>query len=180
MNKTQRLLEDVIFPYHPEFRMAAVRRFALRSPHLISIERSVEEAMAAAGGYEFIDGDHCDFPDGTDCKTASVRSRPRLEGSQSHVGEISNIMTAGGGEKKSALRCVIYCAPQDRLDYYFIPKSYWEERITVHPSSGVGKLVFSYHRGDDCIHSLEPFRVRDFEELAQSPRRRFAHWRRAA
>ena len=181
MNKTEKLFEDVIFPHHPEFRRSlSMRRFAIRSPGMFKIEHLVEQTMAIVGGYEFIDGDHCDFTDGTDCKTASIWPRARYENSQSHPGEISGLVTAGGGEKLSALRCVVYCAPQNRLDYYFIPKSYWEDRVTIHPSSGVGKLKFSYHRGDDCVHSLEPFRVSSFQELATSPRRRFAHWRRAA
>ena len=177
MNKTQRLLEECIFPYHPEFkRSLSMRRFATRSSGLLYIEGIVEQTMAIVGGYKFIDGAHCDFSDGTDCKTASIRQKPSREGSQSHRGEISNVVTAGGGEKSGALRCIVYCAPRDRLDYYLLPKTFWEWEITVHPSSSIGKIQFSYHRGHDWVNKFEPFRLTSFEELARAPHNLHNRW----
>jgi hypothetical protein len=147
-----------------------MRQFALRSPNAIRIEHLVEQTMGIVGGYEFIDGDHCDYPDGTDCKTASIRIKPRVENSMSHMGEISGVETAGGGQKMGGLRCVIYCAPRSELKYYFLPKSFWSDWITVHPSSGIGKLCFSYHRGRDWIERFEPYKLESFTQLSRAPR----------
>lgn len=177
MNKSIRLLEDCVFPYHPEFkRSSSMRKFAAGYPELFNLEGLVERTMAILGDYEFIDSAHCDFPDGTDCKTASIRQRPQKEGSQSHLGEISNVETAGGGQKRGALRCVVYCAPRDRLDYYLLPKGFWSEIITYHPSSSIGKVMFSYHKGLDQIRKFEPFRLSSFKELACAPHNLHNRW----
>jgi hypothetical protein len=169
MSKKLLLLQDIVCNYHPRFYNDSKRKkWALESPEDFNVERLVEQSFAAVGGYKFIDADHCDFEDGTDSKTASIRLNPKIEGGNTHTGEISGVTTAGGSLKIGALRTVIYNPHTNSLMYYFLPKSLWENNITYHPTSGIGKIVYSYHRPTDYIAKFSGYQCRSFEELAKA------------
>ena len=168
MSKSLVLMRDVICIYHPDFRRSRdLQSYGLRQPHIFNVERLVEESLAAVGPYKFIDGEHCDFDDGTDSKTASIRVNPVRVGGNSHTGEISNVETAGGGRKMGALRCTIYNPHQDNLKFYFLPRDMWSQNITIHPTSWIGKIMYTYHRPSDYINKLEGYQCSSFEELAR-------------
>jgi hypothetical protein len=135
---------------------------------MYNIEYLVEQSLAHVGGYEFIDAHHADYPDGSDCKTASIRENPLKPGHRSYGGEISGVETAGGGRKQGALRCIIYNPHKDNLKFYFLPKSWWERNITLHPSSGVGKITYTYHEPYDHIVKFHGYECANFEELARA------------
>lgn len=169
MSKAQVLMRDVITEYHPEFRRSQdLRRYGQENPTIFNVERLIEESLAAVGSYRFIDAAHADFDDGTDSKTASIRVNPSAPGRNTHIGEISNVETAGGGQKAGALRCIIYNPHQDGLRYYFLPKSHWQHWITLHPSSGIGKIKYTYNRVRDEIPKFLGFECGSFEELARA------------
>jgi hypothetical protein len=44
----------------------------------------------------------------------------------------------------------------------------WSQNITIHPSSGVGKVVYSYNRIHDEIIKFDGYRLNTFEELARA------------
>lgn len=167
MSKNLVLIRDVINLYHPEFVSSrSLRNYALKNPEIFKVERLVEECLAHVGPYKFIDGEHMDYDDFSDSKTASISPNPTKKGGISHRGEISGVETAGGGRKAGALRCTIYNPHKNDLKYYFLPKSMWAKHITIHPSSGVGKIIFSYNSEYDGIPTFQGFECRDFRELA--------------
>jgi hypothetical protein len=169
MSKSLVLMRDVICQYHPRFRNSQdLREYGMEDPEMFNVERLVEESLAEVGTYDFIDGVHADFTDGTDSKTASIRVNPMKPGTNSYGGEISGVETAGGGRKQGALRCVIYNPHKDNLKYYFLPKSWWERNITLHPSSGVGKITYTYHEPYDHIVKFHGYECANFEELAKA------------
>lgn len=169
MSKKLLLLQDIVCNYHPRFIKDSNRKqWALESPEDFNVERLVEQSFAAVGPYNFIDSAHCDFDDGTDSKTASIRLNPKTAGGNSHVGEISGVTTAGGSLKLGALRTIIYNPHINKLMYYFLPRDLWENNITYHPTSGVGKIVYSYHRPTDYIAKFDGYQCSSFEELAKA------------
>ena len=171
MSKSLVLMRDVICEYHPRFRKSAeIRRFGLECPDHFKVERLVEECLAALGPYEFVDGDHYDFSDFSDSKTASIRLNPVQPGRNTHIGEIAGVETAGGGQKAGSLRCTIYNPhkPGGELKFYFLPRSFWKNYITIHPSSGVGKIMYSYNRVHDDIVKFSGYECSSFKELARA------------
>jgi len=169
MSKSLVLMRDVITVYHPEFRKSRdLRSYGMKHPDIFNVERLIEESLAAVGPYKFIDGDHCDFTDGSDSKTASIRVNPSKPGRNTHIGEIAGVETAGGGRKEGALRCSIYNPHKDELRFYFLPKRMWSNHITLHPTSGIGKIVYSYNRVHDDIIKFQGYECSSFEDLARA------------
>jgi len=169
MSKNLVLMRDVITVYHPEFRKSRdLRSYGMKHSDIFNVERLIEESLAAVGPYKFIDGDHCDFTDGSDSKTASIRVNPSVPGRNTHVGEISGVETAGGGRKEGALRCTIYNPHKDELRFYFLPKRMWNNHITLHPTSGVGKIMYTYNRVHDDIIKFQGYECSSFEDLARA------------
>jgi hypothetical protein len=130
------------------------------------VTRLIEESLSALGGYEFIDADHSDYSDGSDSKTASIRARPKTSSGNTFCGEIAAVSSAAGVLKEGALRCTVYNPHLDILQYYYLPKSMWQNHITRHPTSGIGKIVFSWHKPTQSIKLLDDYRCGSFQELA--------------
>ncbi len=168
MSKSLVLMRDVISIYHPEFRKSkGLRAYGMKHPDIFNVERLIEESLAAVGPYKFIDGDHADFSDGTDSKTASIRINPRIPGGNSHEGVISGVQTAGGGRKAGALRCTVYNPHKDSLKFYFLPKSMWSKHITIN-SSRIGWVRYNYYKPYDHIAKFNGYECNSFEELARA------------
>ena len=167
MYKEFRLMKDIINIYHPEFSKSTdLQQYGLDNPQHFKVEHLIEECMAAVGPYTFINGSHQDFSDGTDCKTASISCNPTKLYGNSYRGEIGNVETSGGGQKIGDLRCIIYNPHKDELKFYYLPRSFWANNITIHPSSKIGKIVFTYHRPSNYISKLDAYRCTDFVQLA--------------
>jgi hypothetical protein len=171
MSKKLLLMRDIVCIYHPWFRKSASRRAdGLKCPDRFNVEFLVEESLAAVGPYTFVDGEHYDYSDFSDCKTASIRVNPATPGRNTHSGEISGVKTAGGGQKAGPLRCTIYNPhkPGGELKFYFLPLHFWSNYIVTHPSSGIGKIVYSYNRIRDDIIKFQGYECANFEELAKA------------
>ena len=162
VTKEYLIMRDIVCKYHPDYKGS---RKAIKNAHHYNVELLVEETMAHVGKYKFIDGDHCDFSDGSDSKTASIRfTANRTSGS----GEISNVISAGGESKKGALRVVIYNAITQSLMYYFLPKSAWNNlTINIHPTTNLGRLFFTYNLKEHVIKKFIGFECKDFATLAK-------------
>lgn len=174
MSKNLVLMRDLICKYHPEFsKTPALKRYGLKHSDIFNVERLAEECLAAVGGYTFTNGEHADFDDvtnqlgGTDCKTASIGINPMREGSACHKGAIHGVVTAAGGFKAGALRCIIYNPIKDRLDYYFLPYSVWTDMIYYHNVQGYGMIQFTYNSVHDDIVKLSGWECDSFEQLAK-------------
>jgi hypothetical protein len=167
MTKEFTLMRDVITTYHPRFKRSKdLRNFGLSSPHIFNVTHLIEEALSAVGGYKFVDSAHYDFDDGSDSKTASIRHQPKVNNGNSFMGEIAAVSSAAGALKEGALRCTIYNPHVDGLQFYYLPKSMWAKHITVHPTSGIGKIVFSWNKTKQSIKLFEDYRCGTFAELA--------------
>ena len=162
-------MRDMITKHHPEFAdNASLRKYAMKNPEIFNVERLVEQTLAELGHYDFVDGDHYDFSDYSDSKTASIRVNPRKPGGNSFGGEIAGVETAGGGRKRGALRCTVFNPHEDQLHYYFLPVKMWSRCITIHPTTQVGKILYSYYRPDNTIAKFEPYECESVTALAQA------------
>lgn len=167
MTKEYTLMRDVITVHHPRFKRSKdLRKFGLDQPHIFNVTRLIEESLAEIGGYEFIDSDHSDFSDGSDSKTASIRQQSRTASGKSFLGEIAAVSSAAGVLKEGALRCTIYNPHVSGLQYYYLPKCMWKNHITKHPTSGIGKILFSWNATKQSIKLLDDYRCGSFSELA--------------
>jgi hypothetical protein len=171
MCKNKTILEEIVLPVLTDmFPTQTSRKLALKHPNAYNVEHLVELAMSSLGDYKFIDGEHEDFTDGTDCKTASISRNPAKPGQNSYRLEISNIVGASGNEKSGDLRVVLYNPHKegkDRLEYYYVPKSVWIENVNRHPTTGVGRMFATYNIQKDYIPKLQECRVDTFEELSR-------------
>ncbi len=165
MCKRTVLIRDVVRKYHNYYRRnPEAVAMALRHPRRFNVEYLIEECFAHLGKYSYTDTAHCDYSDGSDSKTASIRTIPAA--GNSYRGEISGVSTSGGGLKQGSLRCVIYNPHTDSLMYYLLPKSWWSRNLTLHPTTGAGKIIFTYNKTKDTIPRFEQYRVSSFRRLA--------------
>lgn len=169
MSKEMIMMRDIICNYHPRFtRSKDVRKFGLESPNYFNVSALIEECLAEVGGYNFVDGEHYDFDDYSDSKTASIRIKSATKSDNTYFGEITAVSTAAGVLKSGALRCIIYNPHTENgsLKYYFLPKYFWKNIVTIHPTSKLGKIVYSYNRKLDHIKRFNGYECGSFEELA--------------
>ena len=105
-------MRDIVCKHHPAFKRSAdLRHYGIKHNDIFNIERLVEESLAAAGGYDFVDAEGYDFTDYSDSKTTSVNQKTY------HV-EVNGVET-----KIGALRITAYNPFKDSADYFFVPKS---------------------------------------------------------
>ena len=169
MNKETVLMQEVIVNYHPQFSdNIQLREIGMLRPEIFKVEMLIEECLAAWGPYDLVRGDHQDFSDGSDCKTASIRSEPVKSGRASHRGEISGVQTSAGVVKQGALRCVVYNPCENNILYFYLPKEFWTQNIDRHPTTGMGRIFFTYNRNTMVIPKLIQYQVNNFEELART------------
>lgn len=163
LSKEYLIMRDIICKYHPIYKG---NRRALKNPSHYNVERLVEETMALVGKrYKYIDAAHCDFSDGTDSKTSSIRYDRK---NNTCTGLIGNVVSPGGTKKKGALRLVIYNAFTKELMYYFIPKKAWSKmNISIHPTTKMGRLFYCYNRRTNSITKFEGYECKDFVDLAK-------------
>ena len=167
MSKNLVLMRDIICVHHPKFiKSKALRDIGMEDPDIFNVERLVEQCLAAVGPYDLIDAAHADFSDGSDSKTASIRVNPERPGCASHGGEITGVETSGGGRKAGALRCTIYNPHKDEVKFYFLPKSVWSQSVTIHPTSLVGKIKYTYNKYHDYIPKFQGYECSSFTDLA--------------
>lgn len=168
MCKTQTLYEQVIAPYNTTFGIPEIWNMVKKYPNILNIEHLVELTMAQSGNYEFIDAEHCDFSDGTECKTASISPNPVKKGRNTYRLEISNVVSPGGKMKSGDLRVIVYNPHREECLYYYIPnKHLWDCGINLHPTTGIGRIFATWNRVTNRIPKLDKFRVDSFEELAK-------------
>jgi hypothetical protein len=162
ITKEYLIMCDIVCKYHPDYKGS---RRAIKNAHHYNVERLVEETMAHVGKYKFIDSDHCDFSDGSDSKTASIRLSPT---GSSGIGTIGNVISAGGISKKGALRLVIYNSITQTLMYYFLPKKMWDKlKINVHPTTNFGRIFFTFSIKEGVIKKFVGYQCKDFAALAK-------------
>ena len=166
--KEELLLQECVYPHHKMFKNTEVRN------HLVKYEKTLanlaqklaEEAMAHAskGAYEWTDGDGEDYNDGSDQKTGTMKPVRPGGGGQ---GEIAGLSTEAGHAKNGAIRAIIHNQYQERLDYFYFPKSLWYGQSTNAPN-GKLRLRFSYSGiKDEYVWWAEQYRVSSFEELSR-------------
>lgn len=167
MCKTKTLFRNIVNKYHPDFKSKRMLDQVEKNPQIFNIEHLIELTMAEVGGYKFIDADHCDFDDGTECKTGSISPNPVKAGRNTYRLEISNIVSPGGHIKEGDVRVVIYNPHTKSQTYYYIPQNELESvGINYHPTTGIGRIFATWNCITNKIPKLEPYKVDSFEELA--------------
>lgn len=162
MSKNFVLIRDVIIKYHPDFvKNRTLQKMALSRPHIFNVERLIEEALAAVGGYNFVDeaGRDFDCPNNSDSKTASL-----LRNKQSAI-----TLTISSVECKiGSLRVTIYNPFADRVDFMYISEKDIKsvKRACYGKNEHSQRIVGSWNQFTDSYNSMEDFRKWSFEELA--------------
>lgn len=164
------IMRDIICPHHPEFaNCKQLRSYGLKHSEIFNVTKLVEQTLAYLGGYDILEDDaHADFTDGTDSKTASIRQNPNSNSGISYKGEISGVTSIAGNLKAGDLRCTIFNPHTDSILYYYLPKKMWSNNITYHPTSGVGKIAYTYNIEKDIIQKLQGYECDSFIDLACS------------
>lgn len=167
-SKSNLIFSEIIFKHNTMFMSNTdLQSIAIDNPEVFNIERLVELTMAEVGGYNYIDGAHCDFDDGSECKTASVR--PSTKGSSnSYQLEISNVVSTGGNSKSGAIRVVLYNPHTYKLKYYYLPENTIHNiGVNYHSTTNSGRIFATWNRITDKCNKLDKFEVDSFETLAK-------------
>lgn len=166
--KEKLLIQEIINKLHPKFVInPGLCEFALESPETFNVERLIEITMAHVGGYDYVDGDHYDFSDGSECKTASVRPSAN-RGGTSYSLEISNLVSGAGTIKSGPIRVVLYNPHIQSLKYYFFPSGEVEKiGINIHPTSKKGRLFATWNSVTNTCNKLDIYEVDSFDTLAK-------------
>lgn len=169
INKTIVLFEKVVKQHNPLFKGRNILTQVRKYPKIFNIEHLIELTMAQLGGYEFVDGAHCDFSDGSECKTCSVHFNPTTPKSNTHRLEISGVVSPGGIKKSGPLRIVLYNPCNSSVSYYFVPNDKIESLgINYHPTTNSGRVFASWNRVTNRIPKLDSYQVDTFEDLAKA------------
>jgi len=168
-SKEHIILNEIVFKHHPDFvNNDQIQSIMLNYIDIVRVERLVEHTMAHVGGYKFIDGDHCDFDDGSECKTASVRPSPSTPNSSSYALEISNVISSGGCAKTGPIRVVLYNPHVYELRYYYLPANEIHKiGVNIHPTTKTGRLFATWNSAKDICNKLDRYKCDSFVELAQ-------------
>jgi hypothetical protein len=157
LNKHQLIIRDILCEHNPKYQGRAEE--LMEDWGFFNAERIVEQTMADLGGYDRVDATGYDNSDYSETKTGTVRRHDR-------TATISGILTAHTRTAKVGdLRVVMYNEFTNRLDYFFLPKAYWET-IREHGKSNCDILRAKYSPDSDAIHKWRDYRVDTFLELA--------------
>ena len=141
---------------------------------VIDVQRGVELAMAELGGYDFTDDDHCDFSDGTECKTVGMKLKTAQKGDGYSFGyQVTNVVTAAGSPKSGDIRLVMVNVFNESVRYFFLPKSVWDgdEKMWSQSSGYKGTINGTWTKVGGFLttpsKNLDDYEVKDFETLAK-------------
>lgn len=172
MCKTKAIAEEILTKYDPTFQNPVMLKQLKNDPKYFNVEYLVEKTMALVGGYNFVNGHHHDFSDGTECKTASVQANPRENCPNSYPLEISNIVSPGGTMKTGDIRLVLYnphIKEGPKCTFYYIPnEDLVGLGIDYHPKSKMGRIRASWNIRFNRIVKLDSYKVDSFLELAKT------------
>jgi len=116
-----RLYVELILENHPKFAEGtALRESLMDNPNFFNIEHLVEDMLAecSEGQYEFNDGIHEDFTDGSEAKTGTLY----VKGNTS-TAEITSVRSKFGVLKKGAIRCVVLNPILEKLHFILVPQA---------------------------------------------------------
>ena len=165
------LYTDLIIKTHPSFKKGSSLAKSLTDhQNFFNIEALVEDMMAICsnGKYEFIDGIHEDFSDGSECKTGTLH----VNGTTS-VAEITSVKSKFGKLKTGAVRCVILNPHFKKLHFVFVPKAAVQKIMSTKDGS-IKKntsMWLRYNKKDasfnKCFVKYGIIEYNTFEELSQ-------------
>ena len=140
---------------------------------VIDVQRGVELAMAELGGYDFTDDDHCDFSDGSECKTVGIKIQKSANSDgYSFRYSVTNVVTAAGSPKSGDIRLVMVNVFNETVRYFFLPKSVWdgEEKMWSQSQGYKGTINGTWTKIGGFLttpsHNLDDYEVDSFETLA--------------
>jgi len=140
---------------------------------VIDVQRGVELAMAELGGYDFTDDDHCDFSDGSECKTVGIKIQKSANSDgYSFRYSVTNVVTAAGSPKSGDIRLVMVNVFNETVRYFFLPKSVWdgEEKMWSQSQGYKGTINGTWTKVGGFLttpsHNLDDYEVDSFETLA--------------
>jgi len=153
MSKKSVLIDKVILPYHPTFHLSYNET---SNPEWYDVASLVEETIEHVGKIKRTNGHHCDFIDGSDCKTGTINGRS---------GGISRVGSSAGIPKNGLLRCVFYVKQIQDVIFYAIPKKIWLPHVKVHTTNREGQISIKYNPTTNRITTFEECECGTFEEM---------------
>jgi len=171
------MFKEIILPHHTMFKgyskedqekvLKDIRIYGC----IYNAEGLVEQCMAIIGGYKHVRAGHgFDFSDKSDAKTitlSEVTENRILTGTKREkiyttiFAYLKNVHT-----KIGPLRVVVFNAPCNCLDYFYIPKSDVKGLTTNASSVKKSDQIRISYRKDES-YNIEKFRVANFEEVAR-------------
>ena len=178
MCKTKAIVNEILCKHHPMFKNPVILEAVNEDANIFNVEHLVEKTMALVGGDDFVDGDHHDFSDGTECKTASVYANPikqRGKITNSYKFEISNVVSPGGSMKTGDIRLVLYnpiVKEGPKCTFYYIPnEDLVGLGINYHPTTGMGRIVGTYNSAKNSYSKIADYEICCFKGLATKKRK---------
>lgn len=158
------LLATLITDNHPVFKEEPMKSILLANPEYFNVEHLVEATMAHVGGYDFVDANHYDFSDGSECKTGTIYQYPTTQ-----FGEVSSCRSKAGTIKTGPVRAIMINPVEEKLHYIYIPNEVLVEKLSKNNRSSF-RLSYSKKTKDFtnyCVnHGCIEFDT--FEELANA------------
>jgi len=169
MSKNLVFMRDIVCKYHPAFKLSAdLRHYGIKHNDIFNIERLIEESLAAAGGYDFVDEDGRDFNClyDSDSKTVSVVNNGGAK--QTKVIIIQSVEN-----KIGSLRVTIYNSFKKGIDFMYIPKKAVQKLMENSGTTGNDykikqRIRTSWNPERDDYNRLEQYRGGSFKELARA------------
>tara|TARA_Y100001937_G_scaffold54096_1_gene74649 strand:- start:2652 stop:3191 length:540 start_codon:yes stop_codon:yes gene_type:complete len=152
--KARCVMREIVIPFNI---VPGLTEESIKMCKAFNVEYLIELALAKVGNYKFVDKSGYDFDDYSDSKSASVEPK----GSGVSIGSLET--------KIGSIRAVIYNCFEDRLDYFFFPVDGWKslEEASYGKSKHKTRIRSSYNKTTQKYSKFEPFRCKDFKELAK-------------
>lgn len=172
-NKKYAMFAEIISQYHPNYKNLGreQKKLFLDRVQDLSAEHLVEQCFAPRHEelckeanmqtlYSHIPGGRlCDLSDDSDVKCVMHTSRQKKKGGKQHKTTVHIRASDGGEFKLGALRVVLWNNLLNVLEYYFFPKTAWQQW------NGNSSTFTLTSGADGIIKNAIPYKCEDFDEL---------------
>lgn len=158
--KERIFLENIIIPYHKDFKQnAELSRFALKNPMAFNVEELYEQTMNMLTGFvRVIKDHHLDAIKGKyrlDWKTGSVMPSPQNSDSKnSYATHITRVRSDAGILKTADICASVYNPHTASIDHFLIPENSLENMV-----NSSGDIRGTWHNVKGYAHKMSRYQL---------------------